>query len=146
LAARRTLEALQGKVEEIRVWEIPDHIDDDVEDIPVEQIIRFECPLLTQKVRRLLESVRQVARPVVPDRLDTGKRIIKGLTEWFVKNARRRRPVERDGDLLEETMVMRQCRRVIETGEHQIVDPFLLKFDVIPISSMRRREMFLLNN
>jgi hypothetical protein len=42
--------------------------------------------------------------------------------------------------------VVRQCREVPEAGEHQIVGPFLLKFDAIPIGSMRRREMFLLDN
>jgi hypothetical protein len=36
LVARRTLEAPQRKVEEVRVGAIPDHIDDEVEDIPVE--------------------------------------------------------------------------------------------------------------
>jgi hypothetical protein len=41
--------------------------------------------------------------------------------------------------------VVRQCLGVHETGEHQVVNPFLLKFDVISIGSMRLREMFLLD-
>jgi hypothetical protein len=85
LVARRTFEVVQRKVEEVRVGEIPEHIDNNVEDIPVEQITRFERPSLAQKVRQLLESVRQivevprVGRSVVPDRLDEGRRIIKEL-------------------------------------------------------------------
>jgi hypothetical protein len=64
---------MQHKIEEVRVGEIPDHIDDDAEDIPVEQITHVERPSLAQKVRQLLKSVRQVVevprvgRLVVPD-------------------------------------------------------------------------------
>jgi hypothetical protein len=74
--------------------------------------------------------------------LDDGRGIIRELPEWFVRMARQQRPVERDGDLAEETKVVRQCRGVFEAGENLFGDPFLLKFDVIPIGSMRLREMF----
>jgi hypothetical protein len=62
-----------------------------------------------------------------------------------VRKARRQRPVGRDGDLAEETKVVRQHRGVLEAGKHQVVDPFLLKFDVIPKGSMRLHEMLLLD-
>jgi hypothetical protein len=77
--------------------------------------------------------------------LDEGRWIIKELVEWDVKKVRRPRPVRREGDLAEETKVVRQCRGVLEAGQHQVVDPFLLKFDVIPIGSMRLYVMFLLH-
>jgi hypothetical protein len=53
--------------------------------------------------------------------------------------------VERDGDLAEETKLVRQCRGLFEAGQHQVIDPFLLKLDVIPIGSMRLRKMSLLD-
>jgi hypothetical protein len=93
LVARRTLEALQRNFEEVRVGEIPDHIDGDLEDIPVEQTICVERFSLAQKMRQLLESVRQVVEvprvgpPVVPNRLDEDNQIVKKVTEWFMRKA-----------------------------------------------------------